>query len=68
MEAYVTLTIENEVGFIEFFHPNRNSMPSTILSLLEQAIIDAGENDDVKVIVLKVVETGPFVLVQVLMN
>jgi len=53
MEAYVTLTIENEVGFIEFFHPNRNSMPSTILSLLEQAIIDAGENDDVKVIVLK---------------
>lgn len=53
MEAYVTLTIENEVGFIEFFHPNRNSMPSHILSLLEQTIIDAGNSDDVKVIVLK---------------
>ena len=53
MEAYVTLTIENEVGFIEFFHPNRNSMPSDVLSLLEQIIIDAGKNDDVKVIVLK---------------
>ncbi|GAA4932416.1 enoyl-CoA hydratase/isomerase family protein [Algibacter agarivorans] len=53
MEAYVTLTIENEVGFIEFFHPNRNSMPSAILALLEQTIIDAGKNDNVKVIVLK---------------
>ena len=53
MEAYVTLTIENEVGFIEFFHPNRNSMPSHILSLLEQTIIDAGNSGDVKVIVLK---------------
>ena len=53
MEAYVTLTIENEVGFIEFFHPNRNSMPSDVLSLLEQIIIDAGKNDDIKVIVLK---------------
>ncbi len=53
MEAYVTLTIENNVGFVEFFHPNRNSMPSAILSLLDQTIIDAGKNDDVKVIVLK---------------
>lgn len=53
MEAYVTLTIENEVGFIEFFYPNRNSMPSDVLSLLEQIIIDAGKNDDIKVIVLK---------------
>lgn len=53
MEAYVSLTVENEVGFIEFFHPNRNSMPSDVLSKLEQTIIDAGKNDDVKVIVLK---------------
>lgn len=53
MEAYVTLTIKNNVGIVEFFHPNRNSMPSDILSLLEQTIIDAGKNDDIKVIVLK---------------
>jgi len=53
MEAYVTLTVENEVGFIEFFHPNRNSMPSDVLSLLEQTIIDASKNENVKVIVLK---------------
>ena len=53
MEAYVSLTIENEVGFIEFFHPNRNSMSSDVLALLEQTIIDTGKNDAVKVIVLK---------------
>lgn len=53
MEAYVSLTIENSVGFIEFFHPNRNSMPSTILSKLEQTINDAGNDDAIKVIVLK---------------
>lgn len=53
MEAYVSLTIENSVGFIEFFHPNRNSMPSTVLSKLEQTIKDAGNDDAIKVIVLK---------------
>lgn len=51
--AYVTLTIENKVGYIEFFHPNRNSMPSHVLSKLENTIAEAGKNDDVKVIVLK---------------
>lgn len=53
MQPYVTLNIENKVGYIEFFHPNRNSMPSDLLSLLQQTIIDAGANDDLRVIVLK---------------
>ncbi|MGB5419272.1 enoyl-CoA hydratase/isomerase family protein [Algibacter sp.] len=53
MEAYVTLTIEDNVGFVEFFHPNRNSMPSDVLLKLEQTIIEAGNNDSAKVIVLK---------------
>lgn len=53
MEAYVTLKIENKVGFIEFYHPNRNSMPSSVLSQLEKTIINAGNNDDIKVVVLK---------------
>ena len=52
-EPYVTLNIVNKVGYIEFFHPNRNSMPSDVLSQLEQTIIEAGTNDAVKVIVLK---------------
>ncbi|XMO87403.1 enoyl-CoA hydratase/isomerase family protein [Algibacter sp. AS12] len=53
MEAYVSLTITNNVGYIEFYHPNRNSMPSDVLSKLQQTIIDAGSNDNIKVIVLK---------------
>ena len=53
MEPYVKLLIENSVGYIEFFHPNRNSMPSDTLSKLEQTINDAGVHEDVKVIVLR---------------
>ncbi|WP_405295380.1 enoyl-CoA hydratase/isomerase family protein [Algibacter sp. Ld11] len=53
MEPYVTLNIENKVGYIEFYHPNRNSMPSDILELLAQTIINAGSNDGINVIVLK---------------
>ena len=51
--AFVELTVKNKVGYITFFHPNRNSMPSDILSLLQKTIIDAGKNMDVKVIVLQ---------------
>lgn len=50
---YVTLKIVNEVGFVEFFHPNRNSMPSDVLLQLEETIIEADSNDKIKVIVLK---------------
>lgn len=53
MEAYVKQTIENQVGYIEFFHPEHNSLPANLLSKLVQTIIDAGNNDDIKVIVLK---------------
>ncbi|GAA4236333.1 enoyl-CoA hydratase/isomerase family protein [Postechiella marina] len=50
---YVNLNIENKVGYIEFFHPNRNSMPSEVLKKIEKTIIDAGTNKAIKVIVLK---------------
>lgn len=53
MEPYVTLSIENNVGYIEFFHPSRNSLPSAILSKLEQTIKAAGVNETIRVIVLK---------------
>src|SRR5690606_24694998 len=52
-QSYVKLLIENTVGYIEFFHPNRNSMPSDILSQLEVTIFEAGKNDAIKLIVLK---------------
>ena len=52
-EAYVTLYIEKKVGYVEFYHPNHNAMPSDVLLQLEQIIIDAGNHPDVKIIVLK---------------
>ena len=52
-KPYVKQTIENEVGYIEFFHPAHNSLPGDILAKLAQTITDAGQNDAIKVIVLK---------------
>ncbi|WP_406684615.1 enoyl-CoA hydratase/isomerase family protein [Seonamhaeicola sp. MEBiC1930] len=52
-EPYVSLTIQNKIGVIEFFHPNRNSMPSEVLLKLEQTINEAGNNENIQVIVLK---------------
>ena len=53
MQPFVSLSIENEVGYIEFFHPEHNAMPTENLLKLEQIITDTGLNDDVKVLVLK---------------
>lgn len=52
-QPYVKQTIENGVGYIEFFHPAHNSLPGDILAELAQTITNAGANDDIKVIVLK---------------
>jgi methylglutaconyl-CoA hydratase len=53
MEAYVKITIESSIGTIEFFHPQSNSLPGHILGELTSAITKAGEDDNIKVIVLK---------------
>ena len=53
MRAYVKQHIENQVGYIEFFHPEHNSLPGDLLSKLVHTIVDAGNNDEIKVIVLK---------------
>ena len=50
---YVKQHIENEVGYIEFFHPAHNSLPGDVLAQLAQTITDAGTNKEIKVIVLK---------------
>ena len=52
-QAYVKQTIENGVGYIEFFHPAHNSLPGDILAELAQMITEAGTNSNIKVIVLK---------------
>lgn len=52
-EPYVTLSIKNNIGYIEFFHPNRNSMPSDILIKLKKTIEEAATNETINVIVLQ---------------
>jgi methylglutaconyl-CoA hydratase len=53
MEAYVKQSIESNVATIEFFHPEQNSLPGTVLAQLANSITEAGNNDEVKVIILK---------------
>ena len=52
-KPYVKQTIENNTSFIEFYHPSHNSLPGDILQQLVDLIKNAGDNEDVKVIVLK---------------
>lgn len=52
-EAYVKQEIHNGFATIEFFHPEHNSLPADVLHQLTQTIIQAGNNDAIKVIVLK---------------
>ncbi|NRA94243.1 MAG: enoyl-CoA hydratase/isomerase family protein [Psychroserpens sp.] len=52
-EPYVNIEIINEVGYIEFFHPAHNSLPGDVLAKLANTITEAGQNDAIKVIVLK---------------
>ncbi len=53
MQPYVTQTIKNSIATIEFFHPAQNSLPGNILAQLAETIIEAGKNDEVKVIILQ---------------
>ncbi len=52
-EAYVKQHIQNNIATIEFFHPEQNSLPGTILAELAQTITNAGNNPEVQVIILK---------------
>ena len=53
MEEYVKLDKEDGIGIIEFFHPQSNALPAKILSQLSETIELAGNDDDIKVIILK---------------
>jgi methylglutaconyl-CoA hydratase len=52
-KPYVKKSIESGVATIEFYHPEHNSLPGSVLSELVENINSAGENDEVKVIILK---------------
>ena len=50
---YVKQDTQNGIATIEFFHPAHNSLPGDILEKLARTITEAGEDDTVKVIILK---------------
>ncbi len=52
-KPYVKQTIKNNISFIEFYHPSHNSLPGDILQQLVNLIKSAGDNKDIKVIVLQ---------------
>lgn len=53
MNAYVKQETQNNIATIEFFHPEHNSLPSDILAKLANTITEVGNNNEVKVIILK---------------
>ena len=53
MKEYVKLDVKNSIGTIEFYHPQSNALPGNILSELANTIQNAGEDNDIKVIILK---------------
>ncbi len=53
MKPYVKQNINNHIATIEFFHPAHNSLPGDLLAQLANAITEAGNDEDVKVIILQ---------------
>ncbi len=51
--GHVTSDITDGISTIEFFHPSHNSLPGKLLAELANSITKAGEDDAVKVIILK---------------
>ena len=59
-EGTVSHVVADGVAEVCFGHPKSNSLPSTVLRGLAQAIEAAGERDDVHVITLRSYGTGAF--------
>lgn len=53
MEGYILSSLNNGIVTITFFHPQSNSMPGTLLRKLAEEITKAGNNKEVKVILLQ---------------
>lgn len=51
--GFVKSNLSDGISTIVFFHPQSNSLPGLILRQLAEAITEAGNNPEVKVIVLK---------------
>lgn len=49
----VTVSVENHIATVEFFHPASNSLPGKVLAKLAETITELGEDENTRVIVLK---------------
>ncbi len=52
-QGTVRMEIINSVGYITFFHPSSNAMPGYLLQQLNGTLQQAGNDDNIKVIVLQ---------------
>ena len=52
-QGSVSISFENGVGHIEFYHPSHNSLPGKLLAELASSIRQVGEDERAKVIVLR---------------
>lgn len=60
MKGLVTLSIVDNIGIIEFFHPKGNSLPSELLNKLVDTFHKVSTNSSIAVIVLKSSGDGAF--------
>ncbi len=56
----VQLSIQNNIGTVEFYHPKGNSFPGVQLQKLADTIKECDTNPDIRVIVLKSAGEGAF--------
>jgi methylglutaconyl-CoA hydratase len=59
-QGYVNTELDHGIATIEFFHPASNSLPAKILNDLAKAIEKAGQDERIKVIILRSAGTGAF--------
>jgi methylglutaconyl-CoA hydratase len=52
-EGYVKVEREHGIATIEFYHPQRNSLPGKILEALAKVIHSEGQNSETRVIILR---------------
>jgi methylglutaconyl-CoA hydratase len=58
--GYVSTEMDHGIATIEFFHPASNSLPAEILNKLATAIDKAGQDERVKVIIIRSAGNGAF--------
>ncbi len=51
--GHVILNESNGIATIEFYHPSHNSLPSKLLTELEENITNAGQNENINLIIIK---------------